>query len=298
MTADILALGQGDLALELCPPLGGSIANFRWSKAGNWVDLLRPTSRESLAKGDMEAVACFPLTPFSNRLRQGRCRFQGRDIVMPLNTSGPHVEHGHGWQRPWQVAMSAGDRAILRLSHAGDAWPFPYVMEERFQISDAGLDVELVTRNTGDSPMPYGFGLHPYFPATPRCTLTASVGGFWETDEEVMPTRHTRAPADFDPANGLPVAERSMDNAFTGWRGRAAIDWPERKARLIMTASAPLGVLVVYTPPGESYFCAEPVSNTTDAMNMAHTRDDTGLIVLAPGASISARVTFRAEALR
>jgi aldose 1-epimerase len=297
VSAEILALGQGHLALELCPHLGGSIANFRWRRAGSWIDLLRPTSRESIAKADIEAVACFPLTPFSNRLRKGRFHFRDRDIVMPLNTSGPHVEHGHGWQRPWQVAMSATDRAILRLTHVADAWPFPYVMELRFQLSDAGLDIELVTRNTGDGPMPYGFGLHPYFPSTPRCTLTASVSGFWETDEEVMPTRLTQPPAELDPARGLPVAKRSMDNAFTGWRGRAVIDWPEHQARLTMTATPALGVLVVYVPPGEGYFCAEPVSNTTDAMNMVHARDDTGLVVLAPGASISARVTFRVEAL-
>ncbi len=297
MSADILTLGRGEMALELCPDLGGSIANFRWHKAGSWIDLLRPTSRESLARGDIEAVACFPLTPFSNRLRHGRFRFQDRDILMPLNTAGPHVEHGHGWQRPWQVAMSASDRAILRLTHAGDAWPFPYVMEQRFQLSAAGLDVELVARNTGDAPMPYGFGLHPYFPVTPRCTLTAPVGGFWETDEEVMPTRHMPPPAGLDPAMGLPVAGRRLDNAFTGWQGRAVIDWPERGAHLAMTATSALGVLVIYVPPGENYFCAEPVSNTTDAMNMVHTRDDTGLIVLAPGESVSARVAFRAGVL-
>ena len=45
--------------------------------------------------------------------------------------------------------------------------------------------------------------------------------------------------------------------------------------------SGPLGFLVVYTPPGEDFFCAEPVSNATDAFNLAAAgRTDTGMLVL------------------
>lgn len=66
----IVSLASDRLALDLCPALGGAIANFRFRHpAGDMIDLLRPTSAESLARGDIEDVACFPLTPFSNRLR-------------------------------------------------------------------------------------------------------------------------------------------------------------------------------------------------------------------------------------
>jgi aldose 1-epimerase len=145
--------------------------------------------------------------------------------------------------------------------------------------------------------MPFGFGLHPYFPRTPQCRLTAAVSGFWETDREVMPTRHIPPPAALDPTNGLALAENVLDNAFTGWDGRAVIDWPELRSRLMLTATAALGVLVVYIPPGEDYFCVEPVSNCTDAFNLAHERDDTGLLIVEPGQRVSARLTFRPEAL-
>ena len=297
-TATIVSLAHEGLALDLCPALGGSIANFRMRHpTGGTVDLLRPTSAESLARGDIEAVACFPLTPFSNRLRGGRFTFAGREISLPLNTSGPHVEHGHGWQSPWQAVDVTPQSAVLRLAHKAEAWPFDYVMEQRFRLGAEGLQIELVTCNESDMPMPYGFGLHPYFPRTPKCRLTASVSGFWETDDEVMPLRHTAPPADLDPATGLPVANRVMDNAFTGWQGSGVIDWPEHALRLTMTATNLLGVLVVYIPPGERYFCAEPVSNTTDAFNLAYERDDTGMLSVASGDSVSARVTLRPEVL-
>jgi aldose 1-epimerase len=294
---EILQLESGGLHLELCPALGGSITGLRWSHpAGGSIDLLRPTSPVSIAKGDIEAVSCFPLTPFSNRLRQGRFTFEGRDIVLPANTSEPHAQHGHGWQRPWQAANASAERAILRLEHKSGDWPFDYTAEQRFRLSAGGLEVELAARNDSDRPMPYGFGLHPYFPRTPKSRLRASVSGLWETDDEVMPVRHIAPPPRLDPSTGLPVAERSMDNAFTGWSGRAVIDWPERVARLTMTATAPLRVLVVYIPPGENYFCAEPVSNTTDAFNLVHQRSDTGMLVVPPGGSITASVILRPDA--
>ena len=61
-----------------------------------------------------------------------------------------------------------------------------------------------------------------------------------------------------------------------------------------LDADPPLGFLVVYSPAGEDYFCAEPVSHCTDAFNLAaQGRADTGMLTLQPGASVSATVRLR-----
>jgi len=148
--------------------------------------------------------------------------------------------------------------------------------------------------------MPYGFGLHPYFPRTPDCTLTASVAEFWQTDAEAMPTRLVPVPAGLDPRAGVRLNDHALDNVFAGWDGRAVIRWPEHAARLSIAADGPLRHLVLYTPPGENYFCAEPVSNCTDAFNLAATggRTDTGMLVLEPAAGVAARLSFLPETLR
>ena len=63
-----------------------------------------------------------------------------------------------------------------------------------------------------------------------------------------------------------------------------------------MTAEAPLDFLVVYTPKGRSFFCAEPVSHMTDAFNLAAGgRTDTGARTLAPGETLRAVVTLAVE---
>lgn len=291
---DLVHLHTPAFAVDLCPAIGGSIARFLWQRPdGSELELLRPASAEALCRGDVEGAGCFPLTPFSNRLRHGRFTFRGRQIALPRNTTGPHVEHGHGWQRPWRVVEAGTDHATLLLDHEADAWPFHYEMQQRFRLRPEGLRIELTARNAGDEAMPYGFGLHPYFPRTPACTLAATVTGIWQTDAEVMPIRHVAVPPILGLQAGLKVESHALDNVLTGWAGEATIRWPERGVSLTMAAEGPFRFLVLYTPPGEDYFCAEPVSNCTDAFNLASGgRSDTGMIVLEPGATVSARVTF------
>lgn len=276
--------------LDLLPDLGGRIASLRWRHpAGDWIDLLVPMKGRDDSGED---AGCFPLVPFSNRVRDGRFTFAGRTVAMPLNTPGPHVEHGHGWQRPWRIAGASADGPSLVYEHGPDAWPYPYVARQYFTLRPDRLEVRLTIENRGDEPMPVGFGLHPYFPATPEATVDAALAWGWEVDDEVMPVRRVPAEALWGPSRRMKVASRALDNAFGGWDGAAEIRWPERAAGLRLVADAPLRHLVTYTPPGADHFCAEPVSNCTDAFNMALSAEETGLIVLAPAAQCAATVSF------
>jgi aldose 1-epimerase len=237
-------------------------------------------------------MACFPLVPYSNRIRGGRFAFGGHAVALPATPADPHFEHGHGWRAAWSVAERGAAHVVLAYRHAADAWPWPYEAQQRIALEDGALTIGIAIRNLADEPMPAGFGLHPYFPATPAAELDTEADALWETDAEVLPTRLVPlAP------NALPirVASASLDTVFTGWRQRATIRWPERGAALDLVADGPLDFLVIYTPPGEAYFCAEPVSNATDAVNspLAPRREGaqgSGLIGLAPGAAAAATV--------
>ena len=192
----------------------------------------------------------------------------------------------------WSSAMR--DRITLEFDHRADAWPFPYRARQEFLLTGDELRLSLSLENRGRATMPAGLGFHPYFPRTPGCRLSAAVDAMWATDDEVMPTALVDADPRLGDPHGLPVADVVLDNAFTGWNRQAAIAWPERGARLLLDAGAPLGFLVVYSPAGEDFFCAEPVSHCTDAFNLAaQGRADTGMLTLEPGASVSAVVRLR-----
>ena len=287
----IVTLRKAGTILQVAPMIGGSITRYTDEEGG--VDWLRPASAAGIAARDPEAMACFPLVPFSNRVRHGSFTFEGRIIHLGPPVPGPHAEHGHGWKAAWTIVERSADRLVIEYRHAADLWPFAYRARQAFVLARDRLTITLEILNEAGQAMPVGIGLHPYFPRTPRTRLTAGIQGMWRTDDEVMPVELVDPPPGSDPRAGIVVAATPLDTAFTGWDGRAVIDWPERAATLTMTARGPLGFLVVYTPPGEDFFCGEPVSNCTDAFNLAAVgRVDTGMIALAAGQVARASVTF------
>jgi aldose 1-epimerase len=295
---DPITLRSGPLGVVLSPLVGGAIARFWGEREGAAAaELLRPTPDAALARRDPWATACFPLVPWSNRIREGRFAFGGRTVSLPPNRpQARHAIHGLGFEAPWTVVDLGPARAALEHVHAPGAWPWAYRAVQRIALTPAGLELELSLENRGDAAMPAGLGWHPYFPRTPETMLTACVGGLWLTDAEVLPLACVTPPADRDPGRGLAVDRVVLDNAYVGWDGRAVVAWPERRARLRLAAGGPLGTLVVYTPPGEGFFCAEPVSHVTDAFNLAAGgRTDTGMLVLAPGESVRATLALIPE---
>ena len=290
----LVEIKHGDQRAGINPAVGGSLAYWR---AGH--DLVRPAPPGA---DDPGQFGCFPLVPYSNRIRDGRFEFAGQTVQLPLNFGDhPHSIHGHGWQNPWQVTEQiteqAADCVTLQYRHAADAWPFSYLAEQIFRLSDGGLSINLRLVNLGDRPMPAGLGLHPYFPTTPEARIEAAVDGAWLTDGEIMPAAWEPVPAEWDMARGCAVKCMSCDNLFTGWGGTARITWPEWGRGLTMTASPNLGYLVVYAPSGEDFFCAEPVSHCTDAFNNADGGAAGGVIILQPGKAFSASVRFQADIL-
>ena len=309
-----MTLRAGACTVDLHPAIGGSVGRFTWHHPdGRHIDLLRPMHAHALAERQSEGASCFPLLPFSNRIRDSRFSFEGEEIQLSRNTSGPHVEHGHGWQRPWSTLARSETAATFGMVHnpaADSTWPYAYSAELGFSLDADGLTITISARNLDRRPMPIGFGLHPYFPRTPMCRLEADVDGFWETDQDVLPLRHRAIPRDYDLRPGLAMNDVVVDNVFTGFQGKATITWPEYRTRLTLHASPLLRFLTVYVPDAATsasevaagsipYFCAEPVSNITDAVNLA--RDsrhiDTGLITLAPDAEVAAHLNLAPEAI-
>ena len=290
----LVEINGGIATVVIAPGIGGAIAAFRWTTPGGVIDWFRPTPVAALAGADAGELGCFPLVPYSNRIRDSRFTFAGRQIdLLGKRPADPHFEHGYGWRHPWSLIAQGSDHVRIRYAHEPDAWPWRFVAEQEIRVADGALNVRISLHNLDDAPMPAGFGLHPFFPAGPDTLLTAQVGAMWRTDAEVLPTVHRGLLAGSDPNTGLRVADVSLDTVFTGWAHSAEVRWPMSGRSLAMRADSSLGNLVLYTPPGAGYFCAEPVSNVTDAFNRAD--DGAGrpaYFVLGPGERKSALVQF------
>jgi aldose 1-epimerase len=292
---DLITLRAGGAGLVLAPAAGGSVVRYWIDRGAAMWDVLRPWPVPRV-----DAVfesAAFALVPYSNRIREGRFSFQGRDVALPLNRPPErHSIHGLGWQTAWRPREVREHDAVLEMRHAGGAWPWAFLATQHFALAPASLSVVLTLRNESDTPMPAGLGWHPYFLRTAGATLAADVRTMWLTDDEVMPTTLAPPRPEADLARGVKVDAVSLDNCFVGWSRCAAIEWPEAGMRLVLTAEAPLDFLVVYTPPGRPFFCVEPVTHVTDAFNLAAAgRVDTGARALEPGEMLRAGVTLSLE---
>jgi aldose 1-epimerase len=305
----VLELASGELRLTVAPDIGGSIASFyrSWNdgQKDRRTDWLRPASEAALATGRVLEMASFPLLPFCNRIRDGRGAFEGRTIRLMRNHpdgKSAHPLHGIGWQRPWQVLHTDASTASLSLDVAADsAWPWSFSARQDFILTENRLSLTLTLTNTDTAAMPAGIGQHPYFLRNSGTRLTSVTRGMWQTDAEVMPTGFVQQPCrEIDSlAKGLRPAEVGLDHNFTGWNRSALVEWPADAhgpaCSLTMTAESPLDYLVVYTPPDADHFCAEPVSQCTDWLNLQATyrTEQTGGARLLPGQSLAARVEWR-----
>jgi aldose 1-epimerase len=285
----VLSLRNGRLALELAPHAGGSVVRF----ACEGIDLLRPMSAEAMASGKGNDAALYPLVPFSNRISNGRLTFQGETFHLARNWPGvSHPMHGDGWARAWEVVQTDTASAEIACHHeregAEGGWPFRYRARQSYRLDEDRLTIAIALDNLEDRPVPAGIGLHPFFVRDPETTLTCRAEAAWRADAEVLPVERIAVPSDWDFARGRRVDEVALDNCFDGWDGRATIAWPGKRLRLDLAAAAPFRHLVVYTPPGKPYFCAEPVS---------HANGRVGSSVLAPGATLAGAAVFRVSAL-
>lgn len=290
----VLWLQAGALRLELAPQSGGSIAALHELRGGERFDWLRPATTEALERHDPCAMGSFPLLPWCNRIRDGRADSGGRRIRIasshPSRPSGKHPLHGLGWVRPWRVAELSATHARLQIEcEADEQWPWKFVASQSFELDPQGLRCTVELRNADTEPMPAGIGHHPYFPHRPGTRLKTATRAMWRADAEVMPTELAATPEVAQLRAGVELAQLDLDNNFVGWQHEARIEWPDAGRVLRLVAESPLDFFVLYCPRGGDHFCAEPVSQCTDAINLAGRFEpaEIGGTVLAPGSSLS-----------
>lgn len=279
----MIALRCGDWSAVVLPALGGSILSLE--HAGR--PILRPTPAGA---DDILQTACFPLVPYANRIADGVFTFGGRQVVLPvLDRFAPHALHGDGWLRPWTVDAADASGVTLRLSGGGDHWPWPWTAVQTIALSVDGLSVTLSIVNEADETAPAGLGLHPYFHRAPDACLTLAADGVWMTDAREIPDRLAGPVELADWSGGRALADAPfVDHAYAGWDRRAVIQGDGRT--MVLQASEACTWAQIYAPPGADFLCVEPVTHRPDDIH-APPGEVTGLAVLAPGESLSMRMT-------
>jgi aldose 1-epimerase len=248
--------------------------------------LLRPASGPSILD-----VACFPVVPFSNRIAHGRFTANGREVRLAPNFPGtdhPHPLHGFGWLAAWDTIEKSAVHCVLEHRFPGGEWPWPYVARQTIALGSCIL-LRLEVENHADTPMPAGLGFHPYFPRDMDTRYLGLHRGEWRNSADCIPVELELRPEPVDWWNGDAVGSRAVDTVYTGREGALRIEWPSRGISLSIAPSTDLDHTVVFTPPGANFFCVEPVSHATNAVNSSG-----AMKWLAPGKAFAAEMRLEA----
>ena len=293
--AGCVVLACAGAELWVAPSIGGAIAGFRWRGA----DILRPPEPGALARGDVRALSCYPLVPYSNRIAEARLHWHGMTHLLAHNFGDhPHSIHGLGWQRAWTVVASRDDALHLRLEHPAHtpdeqaAWPWAFACEQRFRLVavDGGivLDAAMTITSQASEAFPFGLGWHPYFPCDASTLLGFAARSVWRNDPTQLPLECVPIPPAwrFDPPRR--IDDLVLDQVFNDWSGSATLEQPGQGLHLRLDADRACRHLVVYSPAGRGFVAVEPVTHQTDAFNRAASgARATGTRILAPGESFS-----------
>ncbi len=242
------------------------------------------------------------LHPWANRLDGFRYTVAGVAVTLDPASGVLHLEeHGlpiHGllpgrsrFDVETEDVTAECARLTARLRFSPDpvllaAFPFPHDLVLGVTLRDESLTVETGLTPTGDVAVPVAFGFHPYLtlPEVPRTDwyVELPVRERIVLDERMLPTGE-RAPVAVPPGQ---LGDRSFDDAFVA-PDRCAVAAGGRRIEMGFDRGYPF--TQVFSPPGASFICFEPMTAPGNAL----VRGAPDLRLVPPGGRYDAAFTLR-----
>ena len=303
---DIVTLKSGKLRVMISPKVGGSIFSMEYKYRGEWIHIMRSTPHSSLERCVPGDFASFNMIPFSNRIENGLLKYRGKEYALEINNPDGHTIHGEVRHRGLDVKYVDGSKIIMSFdSRDFDhiSWPFPFYSEIAYELtSDNCLSIHMMLKNIGESTMPGGMGIHPYFMrqltnADSRVDLYMPIIGIYP-GETTIPTGHYVDVEDrLDFSNGRELTDEFLDSCFAIGDGDIEISWHGSGIGLRMKRDSIFDHGIIYCPKdNREFFAIEPVTNCNNAFNMAEAGiEDTGTIYIEPGDSIEGTIEIYIE---
>jgi aldose 1-epimerase len=284
-----------DLTAEIIPEVGGMLKSLSWRHGGCDYPLLYPASAAPRADSTADRHGLWPLVPFANRAFGARLLHDGESLALPVNdATDDSTMHGFGWQAAWQVMEQSAGHVLLR--HIYDRAD-PYVYEAEFAVTllPGAARFTLAVRNTGGSPLPFGIGLHPWFPRNQHTRLASAAHSAlrFGPHYRATGTGPVMLADDYSCSRALP-AEAAI--SYLDWDGVAVLSEIAPGLDLTIRASKTLRHPVLWTPKHAPFVCFEPQSHAIGAPSEPVVAAATPLTLLQPGESLSGWMTLEPSA--
>ena len=211
------------------------------------------------------------------------------DNQLPLADGQMATLKQHGFARtlPWRLAALEDGRGVrLELTDSPEtleAFPFAFHLQLDYRLAPGALEISVNLQNRAEQPLPFSFGLHPYF----------NVSGLGDLRFEGMPEQclnhQVMAPA--ATAEQLQQLEQGIDLLVRPEGSVALVDAAAGR-RLSMDLSSPWNLAVFWTDPPRPMVCMEPWTGPRRSLLSGDAK-----LELAPGASQELHCRYAVTAL-
>lgn len=242
------------------------------------------------------------LFPFPGRIGQAKYSFGGREYQLEPGDAFGNAIHGFVHKRPWRVVEQQPAKIVGEFQAAVDDpsllahWPSDFRIRVSYEVRGRELLSDIRFENTGDGPLPCGFGTHTYFRlplaegAAPEETLVyAPVSKIWELKDMLATGQVLPVPAGMELDRGAPLAGRQFDTSYTGLESEddgLVHTWlrePTNGRTVTQLFDTSFTQCIVYTPPHREAICIEPYTCLPDSFRLTAEGHATGLRILKPG---------------
>ncbi len=235
------------------------------------------------------------LVPWPNRIRDGRYTFDGTEYQLPINepTLGTAL-HGLAAAIEWRLVRR--DEASLTLAsivHPQLGWAGSVRTACTWRVDDEGLTAQWRATNVGRTPLPFGYGAHPYlaFADVADVELAIPFANELLVDERLLPVEIADVTDGHDFREPRRVGDGELDTAYTGgpeeWQ--VTLTGPEHAVTVWADAHHPW--MQVHTHPNRRAIAVEPMTCGPNAFNEGPTHS--ALLRLEPGETASGRWGIR-----
>ncbi len=304
-----------DLARDMNYCLVPGLGNFGCEFKFNGKDILVPVASLARYAEARRTGGGNPfLAPWANRIDRDHYFFLGKKYL--LNDALENLRRDslglplHGllvFEPRWQVVASGAsdeDGAFVtthldfyKYSDLMAQFPFAQTYEVTHRLKDGQLEVVTRVANVGLCPLPLMLAYHPYFcPDGPREDWTLGIGArtHWILDERNVATGANEPLPRFLPqAQNFVLGTTALDDEFSDLerdaRGQGRVWVKGRSQKIEVVYGEGFDFAVVYAPVEKNLICIEPQTGPTNVFNLQHEGKFSGLIVLEPGKTFTAR---------
>lgn len=287
----------------ILPQTGASVAYGRVRYGGVWVDVMRPTAEQDYDNASL--TASFLMIPWSNRIRNGKFRFNETSYQLSNLKSDGTAMHGDVRHREWTVTHADNTKIRLTLNsteHEQVNFPFHFKTDVEYKLDDADFIMSIKIKSLDERDFPAGFGFHPYFVRQDGVQVKVPCNEYYEL-ANALPTTGIPQPLpdQLDFRNLRPLNEREIDDVFTSRieRQPAQIVYPDWNLQLNYHADERFKHFILFAPAGKPFFALEPITNANDGFNLYDQGiTETGVFILKPNQEKHGTAFLRVKQLR